>query len=86
MHQKHLCHYYCCYQFFVFHDKKKEILKNNFFYLNVLFIVAWLLKSLLVSGCLIYPMGNLSGKLVSDEGKTIQKQSPGEAFPNKRLG
>ena len=68
--------------FFVFHNKKKEIIKNNFFYLNLLFVVAWLLKSLLISGCLIYPINKtcLGSLMFYDEDKTIHEARSGEAW------
>ena len=41
---------------FVFKIKIKEILKNRKFYFCIIFFVLWMIKSLIVSGCLIYPI------------------------------
>ena len=80
--QKRLCHCYYCYRlYFLFFMIKKKGIKI-IFYLNALFVVAWLLKSLLVSGCLIYPVNKtcLGSLIFYDEGKTLHEAKSGEAW------
>ena len=61
---------------------KKEIFKDKFFYLNTLFFAIWLIKSFLISGCLIYPIKQTCMEVVSfyDKEKTIIEAKSGEAW------
>ena len=67
--------------YFALHIKKK-IFKDKFFYLNALFFAIWLIKSFLISGCLIYPIKQTCMEVVSfyDKEKTIIEAKSGEAW------
>ena len=60
---------------FVFKIKIKEILKNRKFYFCITFFVLWMIKSLIVSGCLIYPIKSLCFKNLSwtNEDKSLMQ-------------
>ena len=68
--------------FLILHSKKKEFLKNTFFYLNALFFAGWLIKSLLISGCLIYPIKQtcIESMTIYDKEKTTIEARSGEAW------
>lgn len=68
--------------FFLTHNKKKEIFKNQFNYFNILIFLAWLVKSLAISGCIIYPVSKtcVDNLIIYDKVKTINEQKSGEAW------
>lgn len=68
--------------FFLFLKNKKELFKNKFFYLNCIFLLTWMLKSILISGCIIYPIDKTCFKnlKIYDDKKIVMEAKSGEAW------
>ena len=68
--------------FFLFLKNKKELFKTKLFYLNSVFLILWILKSITISGCIIYPVDKTCFKSLKiyDEEKTIIEAKSGEAW------
>ena len=68
--------------FFLSLKNKKELFKTKLFYLNSIFLILWLLKSIIISGCIIYPIDKTCFKSLKiyDEEKTIIEAKSGEAW------
>ena len=67
--------------FTVIKNKKDLIINKNFLIISI-FILSWLIKSLLTSGCLIYPVSQTCIKnfKIYDHEKTILESRSGEAW------
>jgi hypothetical protein len=67
--------------FTIIKNKKKLIINKNFLIIFI-FILSWLIKSLLTSGCLIYPVSQTCIKnfKIYDHEKTILESRSGEAW------
>ena len=68
--------------FFLYLKNKKELFKTKLFYLNSVFLILWILKSITISGCIIYPVDKTCFKSLKiyDEEKTIIEAKSGEAW------
>jgi hypothetical protein len=68
--------------FFLYLKNKKELFKTKLFYLNSFFLILWILKSIIISGCIIYPIDKTCFKSLKiyDEEKTIIEAKSGEAW------
>ncbi len=67
---------------FFIKQKKIKIFKNLSVYLSFIIIVSWLIRSIIISGCLIYPVKEtcFSNLKYYDEKQTIIESSAGEAW------
>ena len=68
--------------FFLYIKNKKKLFKTKLFYLNSVFLILWILKSIIISGCIIYPIDKTCFKSLKiyDEEKTIIEAKSGEAW------
>ena len=68
--------------FFLIHKDKKQFLMTKLFYINIAILTFWILKSVIISGCIIYPIDKTCFKVLKiyDENKTILESKSGEAW------
>jgi hypothetical protein len=67
---------------FIFVKGKKDLIINKNFLIIFIFILSWLIKSLLTSGCFLYPVSQtcIKSLKIYDHEKTILESRSGEAW------
>ena len=68
--------------FFIINKNKKKIFKNKTSYLLAFLLLAWILRNIIISGCVIYPIEKTCFKNLKyfDQEKTILEAKSGEAW------
>jgi len=67
---------------FIFSKIKLEIIKNKNFIICIILLLSWVIKNILISGCIIYPLtfSCLKSLKYYDHDKTIEAKSASEAW------
>ena len=70
--------------FYLFLNQKNkiEILKNRKIIFSIFFLSLWLIKNVIISGCIIYPISNLCFKnlIITDTNSILHQEISGEAW------